>query len=140
MTELVFYEKPGCVGNQRQKALLRSVGVQLVIRDLLNEHWTAERLRAYFGSLPVADWFNLSAPSVKSGELAIEELNESQALVLMLDDPLLIRRPLMKLGDIRQSGFVKGPVLERAGVSLKPETDLQTCPAEGTDPVCGEPS
>ena len=54
MAELTFYEKPGCQGNARQKALLRSAGHQLTVRNLLTEPWTAERLQGFFGDLPVA--------------------------------------------------------------------------------------
>jgi hypothetical protein len=34
MAEVIFYEKAGCAGNARQKALLRASGHQLVVRDL----------------------------------------------------------------------------------------------------------
>lgn len=68
MATLTFYEKPGCQGNARQKALLRAAGHQLNVRNLLTEPWTPERLRQFFGALPVAQWFNRNAPAVKSGE------------------------------------------------------------------------
>lgn len=45
MATLTFYEKPGCQGNARQKALLRAAGHQLHVRNLLTEPWTPERLR-----------------------------------------------------------------------------------------------
>jgi len=69
MAKVIFYEKPGCGGNARQKALLVSSGHALEVRNLLAEPWTAERLQAFFGSRPVAEWFNASAPRVKSGEI-----------------------------------------------------------------------
>ena len=69
MATLTFYEKPGCQGNARQKALLRAAGHQLHVRNLLTEPWTPERLRQFFGALPVAQWFNRNAPAVKSGEV-----------------------------------------------------------------------
>lgn len=127
---LIFYEKPGCVGNQRQKALLHGQGYNLEVRNLLSEAWTVGSLRPFFAAKPVREWFNLSAPRVKSGELAIERLSEQEALELMLKEPLLICRPLLQYGNIRQSGFVPGPVLEALSVDLETETgeDLQTCP------------
>ncbi len=45
MTAIVFYEKPGCVTNARQRRLLEAAGHQVVRRNLLVERWTAERLR-----------------------------------------------------------------------------------------------
>lgn len=140
MSELLFYEKPGCVGNQRQKALLRAHGYRPVVLDLLREPWTAERLRPYFGDAPVCEWFNLSAPKVKSGEIDIAALDEGQALSLMLLEPLLIRRPLLRYGGLRQAGFVAGPVLHALGVNLAPELDLQSCPMDEAAPSCGEPA
>jgi len=135
MNELLFYEKPGCVGNGRQRALLRSHGHHPLIRDLLSEPWTAQRLRPFFGDRPVAEWFNLSAPRVKSGEIPIQELDASQALALMLEEPLLICRPLLQYGAAKQSGFMQGPVLDALGISLDPRQDLQSCPVDTPEPV-----
>ena len=138
MSWLVFYEKPGCIGNRQQKALLASQGVEFVVRDLLSEPWSRDRLRTFFGDLPVAEWFNTSAPAVKSGELNIHDCSDIEALRMMLADPLLIRRPLMQLGEVRQSGFVEGPVLDALGVVLQSNQDLQSCPMDAGQTQCGE--
>jgi nitrogenase-associated protein len=128
MAKLVFYEKPGCIGNLRQQKLLRSQGIEFVVRDLINETWSAQRLRPYFEDKPVMQWFNTTAPRVKSGEFSIEALSEPQALALMVDDPILIRRPLLECGDLRQSGFEAGSVLSALGVVLNSTEKLQDCP------------
>ena len=105
MAHVIFWEKPGCAGNARQKALLAASGHSLDVRNLLSEPWTAERLRGFFGARPVTEWFNRSSPRVKSGEVRPEALGEAEALGLMLADPLLIRRPLMEAGGRREAGF-----------------------------------
>lgn len=105
MATVVFWEKPGCAGNARQKSLLRAAGHRLVVRDLLREAWTAEELRAFFGELPVSQWFNLNAPAVKSGQVVPERFGEAEALAAMLADPILIRRPLLQVGERRAAGF-----------------------------------
>lgn len=92
---LHFYEKPGCGGNARQKGWLSAEGYALQVGNLLSEPWTAERLRAFFGTRPVADWFNRAAPAVKSGDVVPEALDADHAIALMLAQPLLIRRPLL---------------------------------------------
>lgn len=138
MTELVFYEKPGCIGNLRQQKLLRSQGFDFVVRDLISESWSVARLRPYFEDKPVAQWFNTTAPRVKSGELPVNELNETEALTLMVDDPILIRRPLLALGELRQSGFEAGTVLTALGVELNPAEKLQDCPMEDGQSVSCE--
>ena len=130
MAELLFYEKPGCVGNQQHKALLRQYGIQFEVRDILRESWTADTLRPFFGDRPVAEWFNDSAPRVKSGEIPIGQLNEDQALAMMIEEPILIRRPLLQFQLLKQSGFTAGAVLDALGVRLDGVGDLQTCPMD----------
>jgi nitrogenase-associated protein len=138
MSELTFYEKPGCVGNQKQKELLLSMGHKLEVKDLLQEEWSAERLRPFFGDRPITEWFNQSAPQIREGWISPGRLNERRALKVMLLEPLLIRRPLLEFGSLKQSGFEPGPVLTALGVSLDPEEDLQSCPMPGASPECDE--
>ncbi len=105
MVHIIFYEKPGCRNNARQKDLLRAAGHTLEVRDLLSEAWSAETLRPFFGNRAVVEWFNRAAPRVKSGEVIPEALDAGQAVALMIADPLLIRRPLMESGGRRMAGF-----------------------------------
>ncbi len=135
---LIFYEKPGCVGNLKQQRLLRDLGYQLEVRDLLREKWTTGTLRSFFGISPVPEWFNMSAPQVKEGRIDIHAMGEEQALNLMLVEPLLIRRPLLQFGEVRQAGFLPGPVLDTLGVSLGPAQDLQSCPMPELSQLCSE--
>ncbi|MES9813985.1 MAG: nitrogenase-associated protein [Candidatus Thiodiazotropha sp.] len=140
MSDIRFYEKPGCFGNQQQKSVLLGLGHRLEIRDLLSEPWTVERLRPFFANKPVTEWFNLSAPKVKSGEIDISTLDERQALAMMIKEPLLICRPLLQQGELRQSGFLPGPLLDALGISLDPHEDLQSCPMTDNVQVCEEPA
>ncbi|MBD2345270.1 ArsC/Spx/MgsR family protein [Anabaena subtropica] len=105
MARVIFYEKPGCKGGTRQKVLLTAAGHEVVTYNLLTEPWTVERLRSFFGDRPITEWFNRSAPQIKSGEVVPEQLDEQTALFLMLREPLLIRRPLLQVGDRREVGF-----------------------------------
>lgn len=105
MAKVVFYEKSGCGGNALQKALLEASGHDVEARDLLSEPRTPESLRPFFGTRPVRAWFNLSAPRVKSGEIDPDMIGEEKALALMVEDPLLIRRPLLQVGARREVGF-----------------------------------
>ncbi|MHB8248337.1 MAG: ArsC/Spx/MgsR family protein [Acidithiobacillus sp.] len=105
MASIIFYEKPGCRNNARQKDLLRAAGHTLEVRDLLSEAWSQETLRPFFGDRAVAEWFNRAAPRVKSGEVIPEALDAGQALALMIADPLLIRRPLMESEGRCMTGF-----------------------------------
>jgi nitrogenase-associated protein len=99
MTHIVFYEKPGCGGNAKQRAALEAAGHTLTRRSLLDAGWTSGTLMPYLAELPVPQWFNRAAPRVKSGEIVPEALNADAALALLLAEPLLIRRPLMQRPD-----------------------------------------
>lgn len=96
MAQILFFEKPGCLGNARQKLALQAAGHQLVVRSLLAEPWTREALLAFLEVLPVAAWFNRASPRVKRGDVNPDSLAPEPALALLLADPLLIRRPLMR--------------------------------------------
>jgi nitrogenase-associated protein len=54
---------------------------------------------------PVGDWFNRSAPRLKHRALRPEALSEAEALALLIEEPLLIRRPLLECNDTRTAGF-----------------------------------
>lgn len=135
MAHIVFFEKPGCGGNARQKALLQAAGHTLDVRSLLSEPWTRASLMAYLAPLPVADWFNRAAPRVKSGEVLPEALSADDALPLLLAEPLLIRRPLMESGGARMVGFDTAAV--DAWVGLQPGTPARKL--EGCAASMGEP-
>ncbi|MEH2327634.1 ArsC/Spx/MgsR family protein [Nostoc sp.] len=105
MARVIFYSKPGCKGGTKQKVLLTAAGHEVIPYDMLKEPWTVERLRSFFGDRPVAEWFNPSSPKIKSGEIVPEKTDAQTALQLMLKEPLLIRRPLLEIGDRREVGF-----------------------------------
>lgn len=133
MTTILFYEKPGCANNTRQKVLLAAAGHTVQAKSLLTEKWSAQRLRLFFGDLPVPDWFNLSSPRIRDGEVDYTRITETEALVLMLADPLLIRRPLMEVDGDYRVGFDPVEVDRWIGLSSKMdpasqiEADLETC-------------
>jgi nitrogenase-associated protein len=132
MAHITFFEKPGCGGNARQKALLRAARHTLDVRDLLEWRWSAESLLDFLAPLPVSQWFNRAAPRIKSGQIVPEALDAESALALLLAEPLLIRRPLMALGDERMVGFDADKV--HAWIGLGPNapdsrTSLEGCAA-----------
>lgn len=138
MSRVIFYEKPGCGNNTRQKALLIAAGHQVEARSLLTESWTETRLRAFFGERPVAEWFNRAAPRVKFGEVVPEALDADAALWLMLKDPLLIRRPLMESDGRREAGFDQERV--HAWLGLAPiDADFESCPRSYQHTPCTTP-
>lgn len=139
MAKIVFYEKPGCVNNTRQKALLAAAGHAVEAKNLLAEPWTAERLRRFFGDRPVPEWFNRAAPRIKNGEIDPYRLTETEALLMMLADPLLIRRPLMEVEGEYRAGFDPQAVDAWIGLGVKTEADLERCPRTPAAAPCPLP-
>jgi nitrogenase-associated protein len=127
MTTVIFYEKPGCANNSRQKVLLAAAGHTVLAKSLLTEPWTKERLQAFFGNRPVAEWFNRAAPKVKSGEVVPEEMDAETAFAMMRAEPLLIRRPLIEADGRREVGFDPEAIDAWLGLNKRPEGDLESC-------------
>ena len=84
MAVVTFYEKPGCKGNLRQKTLLAAAGHTVQAKSLKTEAWTADRLLAFLGQLPISSWFNPAAADIKSGDIVPENLGFEDALHLLL--------------------------------------------------------
>jgi nitrogenase-associated protein len=133
---VLFYQKPGCGTNARQLRALEAAGHEVIARSLLTEPWTAAELQTFFGDTPVASWFNPAAPRVKSGEVKPTEIDAARALALMLDDPLLIRRPLIEANGTRCAGFDREPVLSLLNGTSR--EDLQGCTRREAMPRCVE--
>ena len=127
MATVVFYEKPGCSTNTRQKVLLAAAGHTVIAKSLLTEPWTKERLLSFFGNRPVAEWFNRAAPRIKSGEVIPEALDAEIAIAMMRAEPLLIRRPLIEAEGRREVGFDAGVIDVWLGLNGRVEADLETC-------------
>ena len=122
MAVVVFYEKPGCSGNAFQKALLEASGHTVVAKDILKTDWMRLQPLPFLKSLPVSEWFNRSAPLVRSGAIDPDSFDASDAtsvLSLLIDQPLLIHRPKL---DVILS--VVGPRMSLATVSDMPPMDM----------------
>lgn len=131
MVQVVFYEKPGCINNTRQKKILRQAGHNVIAIDLIKYECDRNMLMNYFSALPVAHWFNQSAPKIKSGEINPDKLSQEQALKLILADPILIKRPLIKVGNQYRVGFDFKEIDQWIGLNdnvAEYPGDLESCP------------
>ncbi|PZU99813.1 MAG: hypothetical protein DCE90_00495 [Pseudanabaena sp.] len=132
MAIIIFYEKPGCVNNTKQKDILQSVGHTVKSQNLLTQSWSPETLHQFLKDKPLWEWFNRTAPQIRDGEIVPEKLDEQTALGLMVKYPIIIRRPLIQIGDSYTVGF--DLVKLNAWVNLRNASeqakglDLETCP------------
>ncbi|MCK9372055.1 MAG: arsenate reductase family protein [Sulfuricurvum sp.] len=120
MRLVVFYEKPFCAANAKQKQILRSCGCTLIERNLLEHGLKGEELRIFMGKKTITEWFNPAAPAIKNGLIHPETLNEEEALALLMEDPILIRRPLMVIGREKLCGFDAAKVAELLDLYVEP--------------------
>ncbi|MDO8311259.1 MAG: ArsC/Spx/MgsR family protein [Sideroxyarcus sp.] len=140
MATVIFFEKPGCGNNTRQKLWLAASGHTVLAKDLLKEKWRKDELRPFFGELPVVQWFNPSAPRIKSGKVNPVALDAETALAMMVAEPLLIRRPLMKTGDTYHAGFDADAVHVWIGLNdTKPKGSLEACTSSHAHALCPAP-
>jgi nitrogenase-associated protein len=157
MSVVVFYEKPGCSGNARQKDLLEASGHTVVARNILNTPWTRMQILAFMKLLPIPLWFNRNAPMIKRGEInpdAFDEADAATILTLLQTNPILIRRPLLEVDGDYRAGFEVKAIHEWIGLSAAFENgdarrNLEAC-NHGADPAgqcaghdgmfCHEPS
>ncbi|NJM97034.1 MAG: hypothetical protein HC800_07505 [Phormidesmis sp. RL_2_1] len=130
MAIIDFYEKPGCIGNAKQKKILQDAGHILNVHNLLTEPWTSATLRPFFTDRPVAEWFNPTAPPITRGEICLHNIDADAALTAMVAQPILIRRPLLQVGDRRIAGFDLAMLDRWIGLAEGSDLsqDAQTCP------------
>lgn len=106
---------------------MAAAGHTVFAKSLLTEPWTRERLLEFFGSRPVATWFNRAAPKVKSREIIPEQVSADEALAIMLTEPLLIRRPLLEADGRREIGFDIELIDAWLGLNRKLDVDMESC-------------
>jgi len=72
--------------------------VEIKERDFFKEPFTREEIKALLPGKPVSEMFSFRSPSFK--ELGIDQakLKDDELINMMLKEPRLIRRPIVKIG------------------------------------------
>ena len=68
-------------------------------RDYFKEPFTEEEIREMAGLTGIDQIFARRSPSLKQMGLAGQELSEDEMVRLMLQEPKLVRRPMIRVGD-----------------------------------------
>ena len=68
-------------------------------RDYFKEPLTEEEVREMAAMAGIDQIFAKRSPSLKNMGLAGQELSEDEMVRLMLQEPKLVRRPMMRVGD-----------------------------------------
>lgn len=80
-------------------AWLSQKGVRVEERDFFRDPFTEEEFRALLAGRPVAEFFAWRSPSFRRLGLDREALDDETLISLMVQEPRLIRRPLVQAGD-----------------------------------------
>lgn len=68
-------------------------------RDFFKDTFTEAEVKDLAATVGLSEIFAWRSPSLKKMGMAGQELSEAQMVELMLQEPRLIRRPLVKIGD-----------------------------------------
>lgn len=135
MNFIIFYEKPGCKTNEKQKQSFRDAGCKVIERDILNHGMSDVELHEFFKNMPVTKWFNPSAPQIKKGEINPVNLDKETALKMLMENPILIRRPLMVMRNKKLCGFNKWFVEKLLDKKL-PNNPSMKCESKAMNSQC----
>ena len=79
--------------------MLLQNNVQIEERDFFKDPFNGQELTDLASSVGLPQIFASRSPSLKKMGLAGQDLSEAEMLDLMLKEPRLVRRPLVRLGD-----------------------------------------
>lgn len=87
--------------------------MQLREREYFRDPFTEDELRQVLGDRPASDIFSRRSPSFRKLGLDFDSLSDGELIRLMLEEPRLIRRPMVRWGDSLVAGSGKA---ERAAI------------------------
>lgn len=79
-------------------AYLEGKGIELVKHDLAKEPPSRELLERLIDETHLADFINQRSPAFKERNLDLATLTKKRAIDLMMEEPNLIKRPLVMRG------------------------------------------
>lgn len=103
--KIVFYEKPGCGTCKKARAWLERRGVQFQAVDIVNNPPPKTLLEKIVNAKNVKASLNTRATLYREREMAKDLPSKQMAIRYMLEDPNLIRRPLIVRGRQWVMGF-----------------------------------
>ena len=77
------------------RAWLSQEDVDLQVRDFFGDRFSETELRGLLGDRPVGDYFSWVSPSFRKLDVDRHTLSDDQLIAMMLEEPRLIRRPLI---------------------------------------------
>ena len=113
---MLFLEYPPCSTCKKARSWLDANGVAYTARHIKEENPTYEELKQWHqqSGLPLKKFFNTSGLLYKSMNLKekLPAMTEEEQLRLLASDGMLVKRPLVVLGDQVLLGFREAQWLE----------------------------
>ena len=107
--EVLFIGYPKCSTCQKAEKFLRAHGCDAPMRDIKAEKPTAEELRAWHekSGLPLKRFFNTSGMIYRELGLKdkLPEMTEEEQYAVLASDGMLVKRPLLIMGERVLTGF-----------------------------------
>ena len=90
-----------CTSCRKTDEVLRESGIDYQRREYFKDRFTSEELKALLEShgMTVADVISTRSTPYKQHDLANRHLSDDQILDLMIEEPRLLRRPIVISGD-----------------------------------------
>ena len=89
------------------KASLSQDGVEVNERDFFKDGFEEAELRDLLGDTPPADVFSWRSPSARKLGLDRDTVTADELIRLMLDEPRLIRRPLIQVDAVWSLALIR---------------------------------
>lgn len=110
---ITFYGIKNCDTVKRARVWLEAEGIPYRFHDFRVDGLTRETLAGWVNELGVETLLNRRGTTWrKLADAAKENLDETGAMALMLEQPAMIKRPVFDLGDRRLVGFGAGEMTE----------------------------
>jgi arsenate reductase (glutaredoxin) len=122
-----IFEKPGCINGEKQKRILIEGGNVLDCVNILEHPWSREELSEFFLVKTPSLIMNHTAPAIKKGQIIPANLQYDEAVTLMIEDPILIKRPLIRVDGLSIQGFMDERLAPYLG-AWNGREDVVTCP------------
>lgn len=105
MIQALLYNS--CTSCRKTEKLLKQSGVEYEKREFFKDRFTADELRSLLDSVQLkpSDVISTRSRVYKERQLAEADLTEDQIIDLMVDEPTLLRRPIVINGDKAVVGY-----------------------------------
>jgi Spx/MgsR family transcriptional regulator len=94
-----FYCWAKCNSCRKAKEFLLQKNVEISERDFFKNPFNRSEIEKLLQGKPASEMFNFRSPSFKKLGLERDKLGDKELIDLMLKEPRLVRRPVIRIGD-----------------------------------------